>query len=157
MAVSWEPEAPAQAGPTSELAYGGFWVRALAFILDSIAVSVVTGALAPLVGAGSMFNLDPARPETYVTANAFSTLMGLIYYVGFWGWRGQTPGMMPFNLRIVRADDGQSIDYVRAFLRYIGLIISFLVIFIGVIWVAFDGRKQGWHDKIAGTLVVRPR
>jgi uncharacterized RDD family membrane protein YckC len=55
----------------------------------------------------------------------------------------------------VRASDGSRPDWVVSLLRYVGLIISFAVIFIGVIWVAFDGRKQGWHDKIAGTLVVR--
>jgi uncharacterized RDD family membrane protein YckC len=64
--------------------------------------------------------------------------------------------MLPFNMHIVRADNGEKVDIVRALLRYVGLIISFLVVLLGVIWVAFDARKQGWHDKIASTVVVRP-
>ncbi len=59
-------------------------------------------------------------------------------------------------MRVVRADNGEKIDVVRALLRYVGLIISIVVVFLGLIWVAFDARKQGWHDKIASTVVVRP-
>lgn len=89
-------------------------------------------------------------------ANAVGLLIDLVYFVGFWAWRGQSPGMIPFNMRVVLAADGGKIDVVRALLRYVGLIISFVVLLLGVIWVAFDRRKQGWHDKIAGTVVVRP-
>jgi uncharacterized RDD family membrane protein YckC len=69
-------------------------------------------------------------------------------------WPGQTPGMKILNLKVIRTD-GSNLDLVQGLLRYVGLIISFLVIFIGVIWVAFDPNKQGWHDKIAGTYVVK--
>jgi uncharacterized RDD family membrane protein YckC len=51
--------------------------------------------------------------------------------------------------------DGTDLTIVQAFIRYIGLVVSFLVIFIGVIWVAFDPNKQGWADKIAGTYVIK--
>ena len=50
---------------------------------------------------------------------------------------------------------GSELTLVDAFLRYIGLIISFAVVFLGVVWVAFDANKQGWHDKIANTYVVK--
>jgi uncharacterized RDD family membrane protein YckC len=63
--------------------------------------------------------------------------------------------MIPLHLWVVRVEDGQKPDVVRAFLRYVGLIISFVVLLLGVIWVAFDGRKQGWHDKLAQTVVIR--
>jgi uncharacterized RDD family membrane protein YckC len=63
--------------------------------------------------------------------------------------------MIPFRLRVVRVADGSRVDLVIGLLRYVGLIISFVALFLGVVWVAFDSRKQGWHDKIAGTLVVR--
>jgi uncharacterized RDD family membrane protein YckC len=79
-----------------------------------------------------------------------------VYFVGLWAWRGQTIGMMPFKLRVVRADDGGHVDLGQSLLRYVGFIISFAVILIGLIWAAFDCRKQGWHDKIVGTVVVRP-
>jgi uncharacterized RDD family membrane protein YckC len=135
--------------------YGGFWIRVLAFILDAIVLGVLTSALTPLFGTGPMIDTESGRFGVNYGSNAIGTLIGLLYMVGFWSLRGQTPGMIPFNLRVVRASDGSRPDWVVSLLRYVGLIISFAVILIGVIWVAFDGRKQGWHDKIAGTLVVR--
>jgi uncharacterized RDD family membrane protein YckC len=145
---------------TASATYGGFWIRVIAFILDAIILGVVTGALSPIFGqpifqtetitaGGNQFTIN------YTTGGALSGLLGLLYFVGFWSLRGQTPGQMPFRLRIVRASDGTRPDWIVALLRYVGMIISFAVILLGVIWVAFDGRKQGWHDKIAGTLVLR--
>lgn len=153
---SWDAAPSTQTGPTAGYVYGGFGVRALAFILDAIILGVLSTALAPLFGTGNMVQVEGSRFAINYTANAISTLVGLIFFIGFWVWRQQTPGMMPFNLRVVRADTGEGIDWVRGLLRYVGLIISFVVIFLGVIWVAFDSRKQGWHDKIANTVVVRP-
>ncbi len=141
----------------SATTYGGFWVRVLAFILDAIVVGLLTTALTPILGAGAMLETTTTAGGVSVnyTANAIGTLVGLVYFVGFWGLRGQTPGMIPFRMRVVRVADGTKPDWVLSLLRYVGLIISFVVLLLGVIWVAFDGRKQGWHDKIAGTLVVR--
>ena len=64
--------------------------------------------------------------------------------------------MLAFEIRILRATDGRRIGPGRAVIRFVGMLISFIVLFIGVIWVAADGRKQGWHDKIARTVVVWP-
>jgi uncharacterized RDD family membrane protein YckC len=155
--VQWNAAPPAPTpGPAAGLQYGGFWVRFIAFILDGIVLFVIGAALGPLAGTGQMVQTDNGTYVFNYTGSALSTLIGLIYFIGFWSWRGQTPGMIPFNLRVVMADTGQKPDVVRSLLRYVGLIISIVVIFIGLIWVAFDARKQGWHDKIAGTLVVRP-
>jgi uncharacterized RDD family membrane protein YckC len=140
--------------------YGGFWIRVVAFILDAIVISVLTGALAPILGMPVIEPPPPipTEPGLHInigTGGATSGLIGLLYFVGFWALRGQTPGQIAFGLRVVRAVDGTRPDVVLALLRYVGLIISFAVLLLGVIWVAFDGRKQGWHDKLAGTVVVR--
>ena len=141
---------------TAPATYGGFWVRVLAFILDGIVVGVVTGALAPIFGVPIFEAQTTGGQVTFnYGGSALSSLFGLVYFVGFWSLRGQTPGQIPFRMRVVRASDGTRPDWVVSLLRYVGLIISFAVILLGVIWVAFDGRKQGWHDKIAGTLVIR--
>jgi uncharacterized RDD family membrane protein YckC len=153
---AWQASPSTQTGPTVGYIYGGFWVRVLAFILDAIILGVLTSAIAPLSGTGTMVQVQGGVFEINYGANAVGTLVGLLYFIGFWVWRGQTPGMMPFNMRVVRADTGEQVDWVRGLLRYVGLLISFVVIFIGVIWAAFDSRKQGWHDKIANTVVVRP-
>jgi uncharacterized RDD family membrane protein YckC len=148
------PEAPA--GPAQGLRYAGFWVRFVAFILDAIVLAVLTTALAPLIGGGNVVTVENGAYTVNYAANAIGLLIDLVYFVGFWTWRGQSPGMIPFNMRIVLAADGGKVDVVRSLLRYVGLIISIVILFLGVIWVAFDRRKQGWHDKIAGTVVVRP-
>jgi uncharacterized RDD family membrane protein YckC len=155
--ADWTPPPPAS-GPAPGLRYGGFWVRFLAFILDGIVIGVITSALAVFALGGNMMVTTSAAGAVQInyTYNAFGALIGLVYFVGFWGWRGQTPGMIPFNMTIVMADDGSKPDWVRMLLRYVGLIISIVVLFLGVIWVGFDRRKQGWHDKMAGTVVVRP-
>lgn len=154
--AGWSAAVPTKAGPAAGLVYAGFWVRVLAFIIDAIALGILTSALAPLFGVGMVFEPSTNRFAFDYAYSGLNTLLGLVYFIGFWAWRGQTVGMMPFNMRIVSADTGVKLDVVRALLRYVGLIISFVVILIGVIWVAFDARKQGWHDKIANTLVVRP-
>lgn len=62
--------------------------------------------------------------------------------------------MRVLDLKVIRTD-GSALTLTQALIRYVGLFVSFLVLAIGVIWVAFDANKQGWHDKIAGTYVVR--
>jgi uncharacterized RDD family membrane protein YckC len=153
--VSWSAPPPAPAGPAAGVQYAGFWVRFVAFILDGIVLAVIAAALGPLAGTGTMVQTGTQVSFNY-QASGLQTLVGLVYFIGFWAWRGQTPGMLPFKMHVVRADNGEKIDVVRALLRYVGLIISIVVIFLGLIWVAFDARKQGWHDKIASTVVVRP-
>jgi uncharacterized RDD family membrane protein YckC len=153
------PPAPSnRPGPMPGWHYAGFWVRFLAFLIDAIALGLLTSALIPFwgpqievtgTGANATFHINAA-------ANAVGTLVGLAYFIGFWSWRGQTVGMMPFNMQVVGVADGKKIDPVRGLLRYVGFIIAAIPIFIGLIWAAFDSRKQGWHDKIASTVVIRP-
>src|ERR671935_198559 len=85
-----------------------------------------------------------------------STLLSLLYYVFFWSTYGggQTLGMRVLKLKVVKTD-GTMLDLVGAFIRYVGFVISAIALGIGFIWAAFDANKQGWHDKIAGTYVVR--
>ena len=155
--AGWAAPPPALNEPAAGLRYAGFWIRFVAYILDVIVLGVITFALTPLLGGGDVVATSTGGPVTVnFSAGGISALVGLLYFVGFWAWRGQSPGMIPFNMRIVMAADGSKVDVVRSLLRYVGLIISFAIVFLGVIWVGFDRRKQGWHDKIAGTVVVRP-
>jgi uncharacterized RDD family membrane protein YckC len=141
-------------GPMAGYHYAGFWVRFLAILIDAIALGLFTTVLLPF--AGPQVTVTGNSFHFHASANAISTLVGLVYFVGFWAWRGQTVGMMPFNMHVVSVADGKKIDVVRALLRYVGFIISVIPLFLGLIWAAFDARKQGWHDKIAGTVVIRP-
>ena len=118
----WNAAPSTQTGPMAGYVYGGFGVRALAFILDAIILGVLSTALAPLFGTGNMVMVEGSRFEINYTANAISTLVGLIYFIGFWVWRQQTPGMIPFTLRVVSAETGEKIDWVRGLLRYVGVL-----------------------------------
>jgi uncharacterized RDD family membrane protein YckC len=123
----------------------GFVIRAIALIVDGFIVGIVAAILNAVLFGGDVARLG-----------GLNSLLGLLYYVYMWSAAGggQTLGMRFFNVRVIKTD-GTSLDYVGAFLRYIGLIVSFAVVLLGVIWVIFDRDKQGWHDKIAGTYVVR--
>ena len=88
-----------------------------------------------------------------VHLTALGTLVSIAYFVYFWSTTGQTVGMMALKIRVARID-GQPLSIGTGILRYVGLFISFLVIFLGVLWIIWDPKKQGWHDKIASTVVV---
>ena len=123
----------------------GWWTRFFAVIIDSIAIGIVNGVLTSVIYQGDTS-----------AASGLQTLLGVLYFVYFWSanGKGQTLGMRALNIKVIKTD-GSQLDLVGAFIRYIGLIISIACIFIGVIWAAFDSQKQGWHDKIAGTYVVK--
>jgi uncharacterized RDD family membrane protein YckC len=85
----------------------------------------------------------------------FELLLGAVYFIGFWTVMSRTPGMMATHLKVLRVSDGRPIGLGAAVVRYIGLLISTFVLLLGLIWVAIDPRKQGWHDKMASTFVVQ--
>jgi|SRR3990170_1544037 len=124
----------------------GFWIRTFAYIIDGIGVGIVSGIIASIIGDG------PGGS----TSTGLNIILGLAYFAYFWSAQGggQTLGMRVLNLKVVRTD-GSALTITQALIRYFGLFVSFLCLFIGVIWVAFDADKQGWHDKIAGTYVIR--
>jgi uncharacterized RDD family membrane protein YckC len=142
--------APAQ-GYAPAARYGGFWIRVVAYIIDAIILGIVGGII------DAIFGVSPQNTNTgaYGAASAINLLIGIAYFAGLWTYMGATLGQRIFKLRVVDANTGQPISLGKALLRWLGLLISFLVCFIGVIWVAFDARKQGWMDKIAGTLVLQ--
>jgi uncharacterized RDD family membrane protein YckC len=175
-------EPPRPAGPAPGFEYAGFWIRLLAYLIDAVPLLIVGFILfAPLFAAFSATARDLPFPEpgTMMSAEEYRALqeqmmrqmtetmapfysayglwelLSVAYFVGFWTWRGQTPGMMLLGLRVARETDGASPGFARSILRYVGYLISGFVLLLGFIWIAFDSRKQGWHDKIAGTVVVR--
>jgi uncharacterized RDD family membrane protein YckC len=141
--------------------YGGFWIRLAAAVIDGIIVSIALFAVFFAIGliAGIAGIATGQRPTTSgssveLVANLIYFVLYLGYFIYFWGM-GQTPAMRWLGLQIVDATTGVPIGFVRAGLRYLGYVISTLVCYIGLIWAAFDPRKQGWHDKIARTVVIR--
>ena len=136
----------------------GFWIRVGAYLIDNVLLSVVSFVIGFVLGLGAGVSSggNPSNTATTTVSVVAQSIAGLItigYFIYLWS-TGQTLGMRVLNLRVIDANTGGKPSLGKSALRYLGLVVSLLVCFIGVIWVAFDGRKQGWHDKIAGTLVV---
>jgi uncharacterized RDD family membrane protein YckC len=116
-----------------------------------IPITVVTIAL---VAPALTTNADPA-PVNAITAPV--QLLGLVasfgYFVYFWS-TGATLRMRLVGVLVADATTLQTISPGKAVLRYFGYLVSSLCCYIGLIWAAFDSRKQGWHDRIAGTVVI---
>jgi uncharacterized RDD family membrane protein YckC len=160
------PQPAAGYGYAPQVRYGGFWIRFVAVFIDGIIVSIPGIILGVIVGAmaGIAIGVSGNSSSSNTTNAAFTGVQLIVelisfvitvgYFVYFWG-KGQTLAMRLFHLRVADANTGQPIGFGRAALRYVGYILSIIVCYIGLIWAAFDSRKQGWHDKIASTVVLQ--
>lgn len=139
----------------------GFLSRFLAFLIDNIALSIITWLLSlvliPFVSVAGQpdAGLFALLAGTAGMVLAFTLLVLQFLYFGWlWSMSGQSLGMRVVNIRVVRRD-GSSLSLVRAGLRgTVGYWISGLVFGLGFIWAAFDGRKEAWHDKLFDTSVL---
>ncbi len=155
--------APAVVAPltaaTADSPKAGFWIRVVASLLDSLFAGMVQFFFAFIlsVTAGNLMGgLDPQDSLAYgMLTTLFSIAFGVTYSVFFTGYCGQTPGKMIVRIKVIRTS-GAEIGYGRAFLREVpGKFLSSLIFGIGYLMVAFDDRKQGLHDRIADTYVVK--
>jgi uncharacterized RDD family membrane protein YckC len=132
------PAPPAAAAPiiTAAMPRAGFWVRMGALFLDVVLVGFAMSLLRPF--------------------GDFHIVVLAIYGAVMWKLRGTTVGGIVFDLHVVRVD-GRPVDWETAIVRALGCFLSLCVVFLGFIWIAFDRDHQAWHDKIAGTVVVRAK
>lgn len=112
----------------------GFWLRFVATFLDFVLVSLVMAGLR-------------SRPEWFLLA-------WTLYHLALWSWKGTTIGGIILGLRIVRTD-GSRMTIPVAVVRLLGSFFSAAVVGLGFFWAGWTGSCQSWHDKIAGTVVVR--
>jgi uncharacterized RDD family membrane protein YckC len=145
----------------SSLPKGGFWLRSVAFLADVGLVAALTVAGGILVGMavqiGGVFSTAPQADLDWlewVAKTLFSMVIDVCYFTLFVGWRGQTPGKMLLGLKIIRVS-GEEAGYARALLRWFGQGLGLLLFGLGFLMVAFSRQKQGLHDKLAGTYVIR--
>jgi len=160
--------------------YVGFWKRVLAFLIDSLVVSLILSpVMLALYGGGYFAKLNAeltallvssgdlnadlvrkleilSRPDSALSAISdirvqFGLLVATIL---FWRFRGATPGKMVVKARIVTADGLRQPSTGRLIGRFLAYFVSIIPSFLGFLWIAFDRRKQGWHDKLAGTVVI---
>lgn len=144
--------------------YGGFWIRVVAYIIDSIIINIGSGVLGLFFGVGlgaGLGAIDTPQDQIVDTAELTGALLGLLvswlYFAVMESSAMQaTLGKKVFGLIVVDTA-GDRISFLRATGRYFSKILSALILLIGFIMVAFTERKQGLHDLIAGTLVVKGR
>lgn len=162
--VHWEAPEP-QTGPAPGYEFARHGSRFVAYILDCILIYVIL--LVPvlaLIAIASAFDVDGASLQGAFSSPAWSisisvfVVLWLVVVVGyfpfFWARSGQTPGMTPFGLWVVRDQDGGPLRTRTAILRLIGMYVASTVFYLGFIWIFVDKRRRGWHDLIAGTVVV---
>ncbi len=135
--------------------YVGFWARVLAAIADSILMLIV------LLPVGMVFFGDEllqlAEGEQALSRNADVVLNYLIpisIVLAFWIYRQATPGKIMVKAVIVDADTLQKPALWQWIVRYLGYYLSMLLLMLGFLWVAWDPKKQGFHDKLARTVVI---
>jgi uncharacterized RDD family membrane protein YckC len=116
----------------------GFWIRLAALAIDLILMGMISGVFG--------YELHMRGPVTLPWIAIYGAIM--------WRLKGTTIGGIICGLRVVRLDD-RPIDWSTAIVRMLGCFLSLVVAGLGFFWVVFDDEKQSWHDKIAGTTVVR--
>lgn len=142
----------------NELEYVGFWARTVASLIDSVLVLVITFPLLVAVYGWGYFGSEEAGLMGLIKGPAdflISWVLPAIAILVFWIARQATPGKMAIGARIVDARTGEPASNAQLVGRYFSYYVAIIPFCLGLLWVAFDPRKQGWHDKLAGTVVVR--
>lgn len=139
----------------NELEYVGFWPRVGATLIDTLLVSFFTFPLMRMFYGASYWD-DFALLRGPADA-VINWILPAIATVAFWMARQATPGKMVIGARIVDAATGEPPTLGQCVIRYLGYFVSAVALCLGYVWVAFDPRKQGWHDRLANTVVVRKR
>jgi uncharacterized RDD family membrane protein YckC len=139
---------PTTAAPPSPavpdvLAYpkASFWERMAAAFLDVVLASILTG-------------FAHKSPLGFLAGPLLWLLILLAYFAAMWTWKGTTVGGIVLGLRVARLD-GQPLTFVVALVRALAAAFSVVILFLGFLWIAWDADRQGWHDRIAGTVVLR--
>ena len=135
------PPPRAAASPTDLLLFprATFTERLAALALDAIAIGIIA----------QLLEFD--RPGT---SERLIVLLALVYHVGFWTWQGTTPGGMICQLRVIRTD-GKRLEFPESLVRGLTGIISLVPVGLGFLWILRDPERQAWHDRVAGTYVVK--
>jgi uncharacterized RDD family membrane protein YckC len=152
-----------QSARNEDLPYASFGDRFMAFLLDSFVQLPIVGPFLWFLLREDIMSFagDPVLLAEQLTASLESPMgrlilygIPLVYCVLFWKFKSATPGKMLLEMKIVDATTGGAPGAGRLVLRYVGYIVCVLSLCIGFLWIAFDKRRQGWHDKMANTIVV---
>ena len=136
--------------------YAGFWRRVAASLIDTVVMSVLVGVIHFFVFGNSGLGFVIVDGNISMASNRgwFEQLIIIAITVFMWMKFLGTPGKLLMGCHVVDAKTRQHLKLGQAILRYVAYFISAIPLFLGFFWVAWDKRKQGFHDKIAGTVVL---
>lgn len=140
---------------STEIEYVGFWLRVWASIIDTILISFVIFLL-----LFAIYGREHLASGITITGPAnilLSYIFPAVAVIAFWSAKHATPGKMAIGAIIVDAKTDQPPSFKQHLIRNLGYFVSIFPFCLGLIWVGIDKRKQGWHDKLAGTVVVRKK
>lgn len=146
-----------QPGPAPGIKYSGRLARFFAYLIDGFVISILSGI--PYF-IGIMLLTVGAQNENsiFMLLGSLIMLLGVVIAIAYkpWMWSrgGRTVGYKAMGLKLVRAADGGPISGGLAIGRLLGYLVSGFLFSLGFIWIAFDAKRQGWHDKLAGTVVI---
>ena len=139
----------------NDLKYVGFWKRTVAVLVDTFLIILVT--LPILIWVYGIEYLNNEHMEKGSFDFIINYVFPTIAVILLWKYYQATPGKMIFKATIVDARTGGKPSLRQLIIRYLGYIISTIPLCLGIFWVAFDKKKQGFHDKLANTVVVQPK
>jgi len=134
--------------------YAGFWIRVGAYLIDLVLLLMITLPLTLMIyGSDTVWNsediiLGPADFLINYSLPFFATII-------FWMYKSATPGKMVLHLKVLDEATGGKLTIGQSIGRYFAYIPAMLIFMLGIFWIAWDKKKQGWHDKLAKTVVVR--
>lgn len=143
----------AMANSIDNLSYAGFWVRVGAALIDTILLLLLIGPVLTLVYGQAYWTSEAAYHGA--VDGVLNWLVPPLVVIVFWYYKSATPGKMIFDLKIIDAETGGKPGKGQLIGRYLAYYVSAIPLLLGIIWVGIDKRKQGWHDKLAGTLVIK--
>jgi uncharacterized RDD family membrane protein YckC len=143
--------------------YAGFWRRALAWVIDFIVRQfaamllqlAIFGALAPGVGFFGEPGLAASHLELAAAYYLLAIIVDMAYFAGCWHELQGSLGHLAVGARVRDAQGRGDLSWLQCVVRYFACLVSWLPFGLGFVWAGIDERKQGWHDKIASTVVVR--
>ncbi|MFT7005591.1 MAG: putative RDD family membrane protein YckC [Colwellia sp.] len=146
-------DVPATMGDVNK--YTGFWPRVGASLIDTIIILAITYPILILIYGWEYFEGTDifAGFADFILSFIFPMIAVIVY----WLYRQATPGKIAISARIVDAKTGGKPSLQQYITRYVGYILAALPLGLGIFWVAWDKKKQGWHDKLAGTVVISPK
>jgi uncharacterized RDD family membrane protein YckC len=155
MADQPDPIPELQNQPVEELEYVGFWPRLGASLIDTVLGAMILYPILYALYGREYFASDNlvAGGGDFIMTHVFPAIAIIV----FWVYKSATPGKMAIRAKIVDAKTGLPPSKGQLIGRYFAYYISTIPLCLGFLWIAWDPRKQGWHDKLAGTVVVRPK